>query len=79
MADERNEAPWDDCKVAFSVNNGDTVWHANDNGRLRLPKGWSLNGTDCSGARCVAIFRVEGIPQSTDGEAVRDLLLKLRC
>jgi hypothetical protein len=36
----------------------------------QLPKGWSLNEIDGTGARWVAIFRVAGVPRVEDGERV---------
>jgi len=72
-------APWDDCKVAFSIHNPDPfddtgpngVWHA------PLPKGWELNEIDGTGARYVAVFRVAGLPSATDGKTVKDWLKKV--
>ena len=54
---------WDDMKLAFSVDDTEAVWEALGlNGSMlhMLPYGWSLVETDSSGARCVAVFRVEG-------------------
>lgn len=69
-------APWDDCKVAFGVEGESTVesmWYDNS----MLPPGWSLDETDTSGARVVAVFRVEGRLTQKDGEAVERLLRSL--
>lgn len=62
--------PWDCCKVAFGINDPDKVWGA----ELSLPPGWRLVETDGTGARYVAIFRVEGTPTPEDGAAVRKTL-----
>ena len=67
--------PWDDCKVAFRYNGQtdiDDIWDAIP--KESLPNGWELNETDCSGARCVVIFRVNGTLNATDGQSVRELL-----
>lgn len=73
--------PWDGCKVAFGVEDDEPVWRAWEPGkrpRFKLPTGWSLCQTDCSGARCVAVFLVEGrAPNYFDGQAVLMLLQKL--
>lgn len=63
--------PWTDCKVAFGVDDESKLWRAHDAGKLKLPNGWELVETDCSGARCVAVFRVAGIPKIADGEKVK--------
>lgn len=69
--------PWDDCKVAFGVDDAEVVWAAEAAGALTLPRGWSLCETDSAGARCVAVFRVEGYPNPVDGERVRQVLQDL--
>lgn len=69
--DALDAAPWSDCKVAYSIDDDDALWTAWESGKLQLPKGWALNETDCSGARVVAIFRVDGMPTIADGLAVR--------
>ncbi|WP_148316751.1 hypothetical protein [Achromobacter xylosoxidans] len=69
--DARETAPWSDCKVAYSIDDDDALWTAWESGKLQLPKGWALNETDCSGARVVAIFRVDSMPTIADGLAVR--------
>lgn len=51
--------PWSDMKLAFPCDNPERLWRAIENGKATLPEGWQLVETDCSGARCVAIFRVE--------------------
>ena len=70
--------PWSDCKVAFGCDDENKLWAADKAGRLALPTGWSLNETDCSGARCVAIFRVEGALRVEDGNAVLATLHRVR-
>lgn len=71
------EMPWGDLKVAFDLDNDEALWAAHDAKSLTLPDGWRLVETDCSGARCVAIFRVEGVlPTVIDGEEVRAAIQK---
>lgn len=68
------DTPWDDCKVAFGYDGQtdiDDVWDAI---KESLPDGWEMNETDGSGARYVFIFRVNGTPNETDGQFVRELL-----
>lgn len=68
-----DELPWDDLKVAFGVADDEAVWNWLDGGRL--PIGWTLCETDGSGARCVAVFRVEGrMPTREAGMHVAELL-----
>ncbi len=74
---ENAQVPWSDCKVAFGCDDEDAVWMASDCGRLSLPPGWSLTETDCSGARCVVIFRVEGLPTKAAGRAVAAALASI--
>lgn len=66
--------PWCDCKVAYSVNNTERLWRAYDAGKMILPEGWEMNGTDCSGARCVVLFRVNTLPTIEDGRVVAALV-----
>jgi hypothetical protein len=69
-----SKAPWDDCKVAFGIDNADPF----DTDRPEpLPRGWKLNEVDGSGARWVAVFRVKGIPTAADGTAVKRWLRKI--
>lgn len=67
-------APWDDCKVAFSYDAydgaDDPIWSP----EVLWPLGWTLDSIDPAGARCVAIFRVAGVPLVADGERVREFL-----
>lgn len=74
------EVPWDDCKVAFGVKDDAPLWRWIDkhNYKPPLPAGWSIDGTDYTGARIVAIFRVEGPLRIEDGSAVAASLRKLR-
>lgn len=76
-----NSTPWDDCKVAFGFEDDDKeVWeHFGCTGHSKhlLPAGWSLVETDCAGARCVVVFRVDGMPTADDGAAVQKLLEEL--
>ncbi|MFW6855334.1 hypothetical protein ACODYM_29005 [Burkholderia gladioli] len=77
----RVELPWSDCKVAFGIDcDPDAVWSAfgtTGNQRGSLPAGWQLNETDASGARAVAIFRVDHSPRAADGQVVCELLERL--
>lgn len=74
------EVPWDGCKVAFGIENPDRLWkwHDKHNYKPPLPEGWSIDGTDSTGARVVAIFRVKGELLAKDGKTVKSLLRKLR-
>lgn len=74
---ELSGTPWSDLKVAFDVENEDALWAAWDAGSLTLPSGWSLNETDCSFARCVAVFRVDHAPTIAEGKAVADTIKRL--
>lgn len=62
--------PWSDLKVAYDLNNPSRFWSAWERGKVALPEGWDFIESDCSGARCVAVFRVEGVPTVEDGYAV---------
>jgi hypothetical protein len=66
--------PWSDLKVCYGINNPDRFWRAYDRGALDLPKGWSLNETDGTGARCVVLFRVEVLPTIEDGRKVAAII-----
>ena len=67
------DMPWDDLKLAFGFDGDEeALWEAfGPGGRGALPKGWSLNETDASGARLVAVFRVEGALVIEDAKTVR--------
>lgn len=82
--DVEADTPWGDCKVAYG-------WDATDEGEELLtriwdeavsdpsksiwPEGWSINETDCSGARCVIVFRIENVlPTREDGARVQELV-----
>ena len=72
-----SEFPWCDCKVAYGIDDSEKFerWmDRTDDGKGLLPEGWDLCETDSSGARYVAVFRVEGMPTVADGVAVRKLL-----
>jgi hypothetical protein len=72
------ELPWCDCKVAFDIEDGDALWSWDASGVWpHLPEGWTLDGTDGSGARLVAIFRVETLLTIEDGERVAQLLVTI--
>lgn len=66
------DLPWDDMKVAFSVDDADAVWDHND-----WPEGWEMVETDSSGARVVAIFRVSGMIREEDGVTVLQTLHRI--
>jgi len=74
--------PWSDLKIAFGTRDALTVWRALESGAGRhvdkLPQGWSLCETDRSGARCVAVFRVSGVPTIEDGLTVKRLISRYR-
>jgi hypothetical protein len=73
------DTPWDDMKVAFSVDDDAAVWDAFGTTtvhRQYLPDNWELVETDASGARYVAVFRVEGFATKEDGETVERILVR---
>ena len=79
-------APWDDCKVAFGIDDdraveklfyygfGGEAKHAK---KFGLPSGWTLDEVDGAGARWVAVFRVDGVPTVRDGKRVVEVLRRL--
>lgn len=76
-------APWDDCKVAFSIDDDEALWKADLEGRmtskgLKLPRGWSLNMIDGAGARWMAVFRVAGVPSVEAGKKVAAELKRVK-
>lgn len=80
---ESSGAPvWDDMKVAFSIEDEERfiTWAAKtrafySDGTAGFPKGWELVETNGAGARCVAVFRVEGWFRPKDAAAVGKLLI----
>ena len=77
--------PWDDCKVAFKINDPDKIeceWELWNGGMFdQLPAGWQMNGISTkvnAGEYCVtqefAIFKVEVALRREDGEAVAKIL-----
>lgn len=74
--------PWTDMKIAFPCPNPERLWRAVDAGKAVFPNGIELNETDCSGANCVAIFRVsdEAFVPSCDlvikGREIRAIIRK---
>jgi hypothetical protein len=72
-------APWDDCKVAFGVEDEDAIPTRGARPRaLRLPRGWELDSIVISGAAgYVVLFRVEGVPSAADGAAVAAALVRV--
>ena len=70
-------APWDDCKVAYGIDDlgAFEVWMASsDDEKDELPVHWTFVETDTSGARAVAVFRIDGIAWPSDGRAVLETL-----
>ena len=86
---KRAEKPWDDCKVAFGIDDDRAVeklfysgaasggGEARHSKKLGLPPGWTLNEVDGAGARWVAVFRVDGVPTVRDGKRVIAVLRSL--
>lgn len=77
VAVDEGSLPWDDCKVAFGVEDSEAFerWmEETDDGKGLLPTGWSLCEIDGSGARYVAVFRVDGMLREVNGQAVRNLV-----
>lgn len=74
------EVPWGDCKVAFEIEEDRVLWQRHDDGRLAadLPAGWALCGVDGTGARSVAVFRIDGVPTAEDGKKVLSMLRRIR-
>ena len=73
-------APWCDCKVAFRVDDPDTIWNYFENYKHKdeLPSGWSTNESCmCGAAGFVFIFRVDSIPTEDAGHVVASLLQKI--
>jgi hypothetical protein len=71
------EIPWDDCKVAYGVDDAEAFYgwmEATKDGRDVLPAGWSFCETAGSGEQFVAVFRVEGALRVEDGRAVAAIL-----
>ncbi|MBW3243245.1 hypothetical protein KUV57_11110 [Epibacterium sp. DP7N7-1] len=67
-AEERQaEQGWSDLKVAFDVEDTDAIWDAPSE---TWPTGWKLDETDSSGARYVAVFRVDHLPTANETRAV---------
>lgn len=77
---QTTEAPWNDCKVAYGIDEDRVLWRRFDDGRLAadLPAGWSLTEVDGAGARLVAVFRIDGIPSAEDGKKVLSMLRRIR-
>lgn len=81
-SDEHTEPPWCDCKVAYGFDcDPEDIWRAFDRyepgPKYDLPKGWEFIGTDGTGARFVAKFRVKTIPDKQDGEKVLAVIQQL--
>lgn len=72
----RKTQSWDDAKVAYYIHNANTVWKRQAEFESLLPKGWELIGTDGRCFQLWIIFRVETMPNETDGQEVRKLLRK---
>jgi len=81
------KALWDDCKVVFGIDDDEAVMSLFYSGpyggaskhakKLGLPAGWTLNEVDGTGARWVAVFRVDGVPTARDGKRVIEVLKRL--
>lgn len=71
------ELPWSDCKVAYGIDDEDALEVLYYNESNLLPEGWEYNETDCSGARCVVVFRVNCLLTIKDGEATMNVLKEL--
>lgn len=75
--------PWSDLKVAFDWTPPYNDDDPEDFGGLGLlmkqawPEGWEITEVDGSGARYVAVFRVEGMPAIREAQAVEAKLLQL--
>lgn len=79
-ATAREAMPWSDCKVAFGIDEPEPIWDAFSNADCSprdLPPGWSLCETDGTGARYVAVFRVEGDLRKEDGATVAASIKKV--
>ena len=75
------KTPWDDLKVAYGYANEDAFQSFIGNNwdcQGKLPQGWTLNELDASGARCVAVFRVEGPFRNEDAQTVANLLAQFQ-
>lgn len=76
------DLPWSDMKVAFGLDDDEPLdrwWGSTARNKRKLPPGWSLQEIDGSGARWVAVFRVEDrTPTVTDGRAVQQFLVSIR-
>lgn len=70
--------PWDDCKVAYGIDEDRVLCRRCEKHTLELPAGWSLTEVDGAGARLVAVFRVDGVPRVEDGKAVLSMLRRIR-
>lgn len=68
--------PWDDCKVAFGIDDADPFDDI-DCMKEMLPKGWEVNEVDGTGARWVVVFRVTGPVSHADGDRVRKALKRI--
>lgn len=68
------ETAWCDLKIAFDVNDDEAIWDAPDD---CWPAGWELNQTDASGARVVAVFRVDHLPTEDEARAVANILANI--
>lgn len=80
-SENSREMPWSDLKAAFGIDDEDGLWDwVGHSGTAdgQLPDGWSLTETDSSGARKVAIFRVEGPLSEQDGMKVTELLQRFQ-
>lgn len=62
---------WCDVKVAFAIDDEEVLWNTTWNAPQDIwPKGWKHAETISSGARCVAVFRVDHLPTADETRAV---------
>lgn len=73
---------WDDLKIAFAIDDPDPLDVVLCPWKLKrphkLPVGWTLCEINGSGARWVAVFRVQVMPSTSDAEKIIRLLQRLK-
>lgn len=75
------DLPWGDLKVAYAIDDDAPLvrwWDSMASNKRKLPLGWELCEINGEGARCVAVFRVAGIPTIADGQVVQRFLDAIR-
>lgn len=65
---------WSDLKVSFDAEDEAPLWDAP---LSTWPSGWELCETDASGARLVAVFRVNHLPTSSETRAVASAIRRI--